>query len=75
MTGDRPTAADEAAFLTILGERRVTAVFQPLVDLGTGELVGFEALARGPEGTPFASPAHLFACADGLDRRSSASDR
>jgi len=52
--------ADSVAFATILRERQVTSVFQPLVDLATGEIVGYEALCRGPEGSRFASPAQLF---------------
>ncbi len=51
---------DSVAFATILRERQVTSVFQPLVDLATGEIVGYEALCRGPEGSRFASPAQLF---------------
>jgi len=60
--------ADSVAFATILSERQVTSVFQPLVDLATGEIVGYEALCRGPEGSRFASPAQLFRQAelDGL---------
>lgn len=39
------------------------AVFQPLVDLSTRSPVGYEALARGPAGTRWESPAALFAAA------------
>ena len=41
----------------------VRAVFQPVVDLGTHALAGFEALARGQAGTPLESPVALFAAA------------
>jgi len=60
--------ADSVAFAKILSERQVTSVFQPLVDLATGDIVGYEALCRGPEGSRFASPAQLFQQAelDGL---------
>jgi EAL domain-containing protein (putative c-di-GMP-specific phosphodiesterase class I) len=47
----------------ILTERAIHPVFQPVVDLATGELVGAEALARGPAGTPLEHPAALFAAA------------
>ena len=40
----------------------VQTVFQPIVDLVTGEVVAHEALARGPEG-PLQSPAALFGAA------------
>ncbi len=37
-----------------------STVFQPIVDLRNASPVGFEALLRGPEGTPFESPGPLF---------------
>jgi EAL domain-containing protein (putative c-di-GMP-specific phosphodiesterase class I) len=46
----------------ILEEGLIDPVFQPLVDLYTGEILGFEALARGPEG-PLQRPDQLFAAA------------
>jgi EAL domain-containing protein (putative c-di-GMP-specific phosphodiesterase class I) len=55
----RTVDADD--FDRILDERHVTSVFQPIVDFGRHEVVGFEALARGPAGSPWASPAQLFA--------------
>jgi EAL domain-containing protein (putative c-di-GMP-specific phosphodiesterase class I) len=44
----------------IISRRAVTAAYQPIVDLETGETVAFEALARGPEGSPLENPAALF---------------
>lgn len=41
----------------------VRPVYQPLVDLATGDVVGFEALARGPEGSDLERPDQLFAAA------------
>ncbi len=35
--------------------------FQPIVDLRSGDVVGFEALARGPAGSPWERPESLFA--------------
>ncbi|WP_432492098.1 EAL domain-containing protein [Kineococcus auxinigenes] len=40
----------------------VRSVFQPIVDLDTGDVVAYEALARGPVG-PLERPDHLFAAA------------
>ncbi|WP_346623447.1 EAL domain-containing protein [Blastococcus montanus] len=40
----------------------VRSVFQPIVELDTGRVVAFEALARGPQG-PLERPDHLFAAA------------
>jgi len=58
---DRSTLQD-----VILGEG-LTSVYQPIVDLGTGDIFAFEALTRGPRTTPFESPATLFAIADEVD--------
>lgn len=38
--------------------------WQPLVDLHTSRVVGYESLIRGPAATPFATPAALFAWAE-----------
>ena len=52
---------------TVLASGAVRAAYQPIVDLATGEVVAFEALARGPEGTDLARPDQLFAAAESLD--------
>ena len=44
------------------------AVFQPLIDLDSGDAVGFEALARGPAGSTLESPGALFEAAYGSGR-------
>jgi EAL domain-containing protein (putative c-di-GMP-specific phosphodiesterase class I) len=48
-----PSVAD------VIHDKSVRTVFQPIVDLITGEVVAHEALARGPAG-PLQSPAALF---------------
>jgi diguanylate cyclase (GGDEF)-like protein len=58
---DRTTLQD-----VILGDG-LTTVYQPIVDLGTGDIFAFEALTRGPRGTPIESPATLFAIAEEVD--------
>lgn len=40
----------------------IRSVFQPIVDLASGQVAAYEALARGPEG-PLERPDHLFAAA------------
>jgi EAL domain-containing protein (putative c-di-GMP-specific phosphodiesterase class I) len=47
----------------ILDDGLVRAVFQPLVELDGGALIGFEALARGPEGSALERPDQLFGAA------------
>jgi EAL domain-containing protein (putative c-di-GMP-specific phosphodiesterase class I) len=51
-------AADELD--RIIAGRAVRAVFQPLIDLDSGDVLAYEALARGPEGSPLESPGALF---------------
>ena len=67
-----PTAtpgADEAAVAgpgtvgALLAEGGVRVLYQPVVDLGTGRSVAYEALARGPVGHRLESPQALFAAA------------
>lgn len=52
----------------ILHSSGLRSVFQPIVDLETDRLFGYEALARGPAGTAFEDPHRLFAAARALDR-------
>jgi len=48
-------------------EGRIRSVYEPIVDVSTRTVFGYEALARGPEGSEFHSPAALFSSASGLD--------
>ena len=58
----------------IIALRAVDPLFQPIVDISTGEPVAFEALSRGPAGSPLQQPNLMFAAArvagrvDELDR-------
>lgn len=47
-------------FDRLIDGRQVHAVFQPVVELSSSQVVGFEALARGPRDSSFASPAAMF---------------
>ncbi|HSR97404.1 MAG TPA: EAL domain-containing protein [Kofleriaceae bacterium] len=58
---DRSTLQD-----IILGDG-LAAVFQPIVDLGSGDIFAYEALTRGPADSALESPATLFAIADEVD--------
>ena len=52
----------------ILQQGALRSVFQPVVDLETERLFGFEALTRGPEGSGLELPDRLFAVARSEDR-------
>lgn len=47
----------------ILARQRLVPHFQPIVDLRRGRLLGYEALIRGPHGSPLQAPAALFGAA------------
>ena len=49
--------------LEILQQRKLTALFQPILDLSSGEFLGYEGLIRGPANSPMHSPANLFSAA------------
>ena len=52
----------------ILRHGLVTSLYQPIVELRTGETVAYEALSRGPVGSPLQRPDRLFAAAAAADR-------
>jgi diguanylate cyclase (GGDEF)-like protein/PAS domain S-box-containing protein len=62
-----PAAAGDALDC-VLAEGAITAVYQPIVELESGETLGYEALARGPEGSPLYRPDRLFAAAAAAGR-------
>lgn len=52
----------------ILGDGAVHAVYQPIVELGTGRPVAYEALARGPVGSSLERPDRLLSAARAAGR-------
>lgn len=56
--------AEREGLYRILNERSIKTVYQPIVSLIDGQIIGFEALSRGPENTPLHSPIALFARAE-----------
>lgn len=44
----------------ILETRNLHPLFQPILDIRSGELVGYEGLIRGPANSPFHAPLALF---------------
>ncbi len=55
-------------FRALLSQGRLTSVFQPIVKLTSGEIMAWEALTRGPQGSHFRSPAVLFDFAEEVDQ-------
>ncbi|MEW6254073.1 MAG: EAL domain-containing protein, partial [Planctomycetota bacterium] len=56
--------ASRAQLLAILSEARLLTLLQPVLDLHTGQMAGYEALTRGPSNSPLHSPIALFRAAD-----------
>jgi EAL domain-containing protein (putative c-di-GMP-specific phosphodiesterase class I) len=56
------STADHELVEEIVQRRLITSEFQPIRDLRRNQVVGFEALSRGPKG-PLRSPDRLFAAA------------
>lgn len=52
----------------VIEAREVTSVLQPVVRISSGEIIGYEALARGPAGTRWESPIELFCAATAIGR-------
>jgi diguanylate cyclase (GGDEF)-like protein len=65
---DRSIEDLSAAIGTIIGERMLRPVYQPIFSLETGEPVGYESLIRLSEGSPLADASSLFAAAERADR-------
>jgi EAL domain-containing protein (putative c-di-GMP-specific phosphodiesterase class I) len=52
----------------ILNNKDIKAVFQPIVSLLDGNVVGYEALSRGPQGSILERPDDLFAAAEKFNK-------
>ncbi len=55
--------AERDDLLEIIYNRTVWTAFQPIVEIGTSRVVGYEGLSRGPRGTDLESPGALFGLA------------
>lgn len=65
--GARPGEAPCTQLLDLIQNRWLTAVFQPIIDVHQGYVLGFEGLVRGPLGSPLHSPVELFSVARQCD--------
>ena len=57
------TNALESQLARIIDDGDIRIVFQPIVSLRDGSVFGYEALSRGPAGTPLQNPDALFSVA------------
>jgi EAL domain-containing protein (putative c-di-GMP-specific phosphodiesterase class I) len=57
---EAPEVLDEEVLDVILADNSIRAVYQPVIDIASEEIVGYEALARGPSGSPLEPPSLLF---------------
>ena len=55
-------------FIGILKNKSIRTVYQPIVGLNDGSILGYEALSRGPRDSFFESPANLFDAAEKFNR-------
>jgi EAL domain-containing protein (putative c-di-GMP-specific phosphodiesterase class I) len=60
----RALRVDKRSLIRLLLNGRVHSVYEPIVDAKTFTVFGYEALARGPEGTSLAAPLALFELAE-----------
>ncbi|HEY1149297.1 MAG TPA: EAL domain-containing protein, partial [Pseudoduganella sp.] len=61
----RPTPDEQLGqhLLDIIARRQLTALFQPIVDMKSGDIIAYEGLIRGPSDSPLHSPMNLFKAA------------
>ncbi len=57
--GDR-----SAAVSRVIAGRQLAGVYQPIIELASGRILGYEGLIRPQPPAPFATPGELFAAAD-----------
>ncbi|WP_187273831.1 EAL domain-containing protein [Paenibacillus sp. N3.4] len=53
-------------FHDMIEHQLIYSVYQPIVSLQDGQVLGYEALTRGPKGSPFHSPLAMFEFAEQL---------
>src|SRR5690606_8778908 len=46
--------------IEIIDLKKMTAFFQPIINLVSGKIIGYEGLIRGPSNSPLHSPIYLF---------------
>lgn len=59
--------SERQSFFELLVDRRVTSVYEPIVEVTSRTVFGYEALARGPADTPYHGALGLFGAAQKHD--------
>lgn len=55
-------------FYTILKSETIRTLYQPIININDGAILGYEALSRGPEGSRLESPLKLLSIAEILNK-------
>lgn len=58
------TQESSSELIDIIAQEHIKTLFQPITSLRTGEVLGYEALSRGPQGSRLEMPLALFAQAE-----------
>ena len=66
-TPSRTIQRIRADLVCLIEQNELSIVFQPILSLQTGEVVGYEALTRAPADSPFANTGELFQAAGEAD--------
>jgi EAL domain-containing protein (putative c-di-GMP-specific phosphodiesterase class I)/GGDEF domain-containing protein len=61
---DRQSYKSKYLLQRLIINQQITTLFQPIVNLNTLEIIGYEALSRGPENSEYVSPLILFIIAE-----------
>lgn len=57
---------EKTFFLSLIQNRDVSILFQPILDLANGDIFGIEALCRGPVNTKYFDPINLLTSAENV---------
>ena len=62
------STSDIKLFYEVIENQEIKTLFQPILDLKNCEILGYEALSRGPESTVMESPVSLLRTAERLNK-------
>ena len=68
LTSDRATPETSTAVERVASRHLLRAVYQPIIDLGDGSVIGFEGLVRPLPESGFSNPGALFEAAEAAGR-------